>query len=290
MTRTENEIIIKDTHRGLWYENGVMTTVLEAGRYKLRRKRDTFAMKKARIEVVLVDMRERDLTIKGQEILTADKVAIRVSIIVQFRVTDPQAAIHAVENYEDRIYTDVQLAARRSLASMKLESILTNRNQLSEDILRDVKDSAARYGVMILRADVKDLIFPGNVQDVMNRVLTAERLSQAQLIDARTKAETQTIEAQARANTKRLEAAAQAEAKQLAAQNEAEVERIKTETEIQALREREQAAQAYNDYPALMRLRELETLNGLAQMANARIYINFDSNQRMNSNGMEEKE
>ncbi|NOK64354.1 MAG: hypothetical protein GFH27_549431n42 [Chloroflexi bacterium AL-W] len=290
MTRTENEIIIKDTHRGLWYENGVMTKILEAGRYKLRGKRDIFALQKPRIEVVLVDMRERDLTIKGQEILTADKVAIRVSIIVQFRVTEPQAAIHAVENYEDRIYTDVQLAARRSLASMNLESILTNRNQLSEDILRDVKDSAARYGVMILRADVKDLIFPGNVQDVMNRVLTAERLSQAQLIDARTKAETQTIEAQARANTKRLEAAAQAEAQQLAAQNEAEVERIKTETEIQALREREQAAQAYNDYPALMRLRELETLNGLAQMANARIYINFDSAQRVNGSGTEEKD
>lgn len=290
MTRTENEIIIKDTHRGLWYENGVMTKILEAGRYKLRGKRDIFALQKPRIEVVLVDMRERDLTIKGQEILTADKVAIRVSIIVQFRVTEPQAAIHAVENYEDRIYTDVQLAARRSLASMNLESILTNRNQLSEDILRDVKDSAARYGVMILRADVKDLIFPGNVQDVMNRVLTAERLSQAQLIDARTKAETQTIEAQARANTKRLEAAAQAEAQQLAAQNEAEVERIKTETEIQALREREQAAQAYNDYPALMRLRELETLNGLAQMSNARIYINFDSAQRVNGSGTEEKD
>jgi regulator of protease activity HflC (stomatin/prohibitin superfamily) len=80
--------------------------------------------------MVLVDMRERDLTIKGQEILTSDKVALRVSIIVQFRVVDPKLAIHAVEKYEDRLYSDVQLAARRSLASMTLEDILTNRNQL----------------------------------------------------------------------------------------------------------------------------------------------------------------
>jgi len=48
-------------------------------------------------------MRERDLTIKGQEILTSDKVALRVSIIVQFRVVDPKLAIHAVEKYEDRL-------------------------------------------------------------------------------------------------------------------------------------------------------------------------------------------
>lgn len=160
-------------------------------------------------EIVLVDMRERDLTIKGQEILTSDKVALRVSIIVQFRVTDPRAAIHQVESFEDRLYSDVQLAARRSLASMVLEQILTNRNQLSEDILRDVKGTAATYGVNILRADVKDIIFPGNLQEVMNRVLAAEQMSQAQLVEARTKAEVQRIEAQARTETRRIEAEAQ---------------------------------------------------------------------------------
>jgi len=53
---------------------------------------------------VLVDVRQRDLTLKGQEVLTADKVAIRVSIIVHFRVVDPRAAIHEVENYEERLY------------------------------------------------------------------------------------------------------------------------------------------------------------------------------------------
>ncbi|HEX2320059.1 MAG TPA: SPFH domain-containing protein [Streptosporangiaceae bacterium] len=57
-------------------------------------------------------------------------------------------------------YSDVQLAARRALASMTLEQILTSRNQLSEDILSDVTDAAAGYGVKVLRADVKDLIFP----------------------------------------------------------------------------------------------------------------------------------
>jgi regulator of protease activity HflC (stomatin/prohibitin superfamily) len=106
------EIIIKDTHRGLWYEDGVLTCVLEAGRYKIPLKRFGFLPPKPRVEVQLVDMRERDLTIKGQEILTADKVALRVSIIVQFRVVDPKLALHAVEKYEDRLYSDVQLAAR----------------------------------------------------------------------------------------------------------------------------------------------------------------------------------
>jgi hypothetical protein len=134
------EILIKDTHRGLWYEDGVMAKVLGAGRHELPESeswpelRRLLGLKRMpTVEVVLVDMRARDLTIKGQEILTADKVAIRVSIFVQFAVVDPKAALHAVANYEDRLYSDVQLAARRSLASMSLEDILTNRTRLSDD-------------------------------------------------------------------------------------------------------------------------------------------------------------
>ncbi len=146
ITGVGREFIIKDTHRGLWCEDGKLTKVLEAGRYKIPPQKRWFR-RLPTVECLLVDVRQRELTIKGQEILTADKVAIRVSILVQFRVTDPKTAMHAVENFVDRLYSDVQLAARRSLASMTLEDILTNRTRLSEDILSDVKEAAAGYGV-----------------------------------------------------------------------------------------------------------------------------------------------
>src|SRR5437764_12905926 len=97
----KRDIIIKDTHRGLWYEDGVLKRVLGAGRYEVPDSQGFFGARRTKVEVALVDVRERDLTIKGQEILTADKVAVRVSILVQFRVTDPRAAMHEVENYLD---------------------------------------------------------------------------------------------------------------------------------------------------------------------------------------------
>jgi regulator of protease activity HflC (stomatin/prohibitin superfamily) len=253
-----------------------MTRVLAAGRYVIPRRIELPLFRRPRVEVVLVDVRERDLTIKGQEILTSDKVAVRVSIVVQFRVVDPVAALHQVESFEERLYTDVQLAARRSLASMTLEEILTNRNDLSEDILRDVKESAGGYGVEILRADVKDLVFPGNLQEIMNRVLAAERLSEAQLVDARTKAEVQRLEADARAEATRIESEARAEAQQVAARADAESQRIRTEAEVVALRDREGAGRIFGAHPALLRLEELRALRELARTASARIYIGFD--------------
>lgn len=283
----KSNIIIKDTHRALWYEDGVMTRVLGPGRYKLPSRWRYLFRRKPQVEVVPVDVRERDLTIKGQEILTADKVAIRVSILVQFKVSDPVAALHQVNNHDERLYSDVQLAARRSLASMTLEQILTNRNQLSEDILQEVKGIAATYGVAILRADVKDLVFPGNLQEIMNKVLAAERLAQAQLVETRTKAEQQKIEAEAKAQIKVVEAKSTAEtdatiAESLAAsrlkqaQAEAQALRIQNEAEIRALREQASAAEAYAKHPALLRLRELQALSETAKNANARIYVGFD--------------
>ena len=260
-----SELIIKDTHRGLYYEDGVLVRVLTAGRYELPlTKRGLFA-RKPKTEVTLVDIRNRDLTLKNQEILTSDKVAIRVSILVQFAVTDPTAAIHTVASYEDRLYSDVQLAARRALAAMTLEEILTNRTRLSEEILRDVQEAARGYGVAIDRADVKDLVFPGNLQEIMNRVLTAERLSQAQLVEARTKAEREAIEARSGAEVERM-----------AAQSQAAVQNIRAEADAATLRVQAEAGAAYASNPALLRIRELEALSALSANPAARIYIGFD--------------
>ena len=237
------EVIIRSTHRGLRYEDGRLTEVLEAGRYEVpdaeRRRRNTPV-----IEIVPVDMRERELLLKGQEILTSDKVAVRVSIITQYRVVDAAAALEKVESYADRLYSDVQLAARRSLASMTLEGILTNRNQLSEDILGDVQEAASGYGIAILRADVKDLVFPGNLQEIMNRVLATERLSEAQLVEARTKAEREAIEARSKAETERIAAQARRAADLVRAEGRAETQRLQAAADAETLRLNAEAAGA----------------------------------------------
>lgn len=103
----------------------------------------------------------------------------------------------------------------------------------------------------IIRADVKDLVFPGNLQDVMNRVLTAQRTAEAQMVEART-----------RADREALEATSKADAERVAAQTRAESTRLTAEADAQ--------------HPALLRLRELETLGALGANAEARLYIGFD--------------
>jgi regulator of protease activity HflC (stomatin/prohibitin superfamily) len=234
-------IIIKDTHRGALYENGIFKEILGPGRYTLNR---WFAF--AKREIVLIDVRNRSLTIKGQEILTADKVAVHVTILVNYRVIDVKAALHNVALYEDRIYEDVQLSARRFLAVKTLDEILKDRNEISASVRTDVREIAAAYGVEISRADVKDLVFPGNLRDIMNRVLETERQSEAMLILA----------------TKNAEAAL-----------------IKARGDQEAIEIRVAADRALADQlagnPMLLRMKELETLQKIAEKGGNSFYINL---------------
>jgi regulator of protease activity HflC (stomatin/prohibitin superfamily) len=235
------KIIIKDSHRGALYENGVFKEILGPGRYVVNRWFEF-----AKREIVLIDVRNRSLTIKGQEILTADKVAVHVTILVNYRVINVKAALHNVASYEERIYEDVQLSTRRFLAVKTLDEILKDRNDISAAVRADVREIAAAYGVEISRADVKDLVFPGNLREIMNRVLETERQSEAMLILATKNAEAALIKARG--------------------------EREATESKLAADRA---LAEQFAANPALLRLRELETLQKISEKGGNSFYINL---------------
>ncbi|WP_224371250.1 slipin family protein [Hyalangium versicolor] len=236
------DVTIKEGTLGLLYENGVLVRTLNPGRHRF-----FTGFWLPRREVVRVDLRERSLTIKNQEILTSDKVAVRLSLLLYFKVVDPRAALLNVEHYEERIYEDVQLAARRFLTSRTLDQILRDRSELSDAIREDVRASAQSYGVEVRRADVKDLVFPGNLREIMNRVIETERESEAKLIEARKLAEVSRLEAEAHAVA---------------------VERRMTADE--------KAAQLLAANPLLVRIKELEVLREIGLRGGNHFHIGMD--------------
>src|SRR5262249_21377893 len=119
------------------------------------------------------------------------------------------------------------------------------------------------------------LVFPGNLQEIMNRVLAAERMSEAQLVESRTKAEVQKIDAQTKMDCQRLQAQAEAEVALMHARTAAEATRLAVHAEMETLEERRKSAGVYSTHPALLRLEELKTLREIAQNANARLYLDF---------------
>ncbi|MEM7147080.1 MAG: SPFH domain-containing protein [Verrucomicrobiota bacterium] len=258
------EIVIRESYVGLLYEDGAYVKTLKPGKHKFPRK----IFDKVSRTVGMVDVRERSLTIKGQEILTSDKVAIRVSLLVYYRITDPVAATHNVSSFEDRIYEDVQLAARRFLASRTLDLILTDRNEISEAVKTDVTESAAGYGVEVIRADVKDLVFPGNLREIMNMVIETERKAEAKIIEARNEAEALRIQNEAR-NAAEIDKI-NAEKEMIRVSADAELEKFRSELEMKT-----KEAEALKAHPELLKILQLQMLKEFAGNG-ARLVLGLD--------------
>ncbi len=184
--------IIRDYQRGLLYDKGRFVGVVEAGRYRY------WPWEGKRIDVV--DVRETSQTIEAQEILTSDKIGIRITLIAQFRVSDPVAARHQVENHISQLYQDLQLTLREAVTGQTLEDLMQNRDALSSGVQAEVAPRAAKYGVELSRVGVKDIVLPGPVRSVFLQETEAELKGRANLVAARH----EVAAARARANTARL--------------------------------------------------------------------------------------
>ena len=183
---------VQEYQRGLLYERGKFIRLLEPGRYSYW----WFARKHIR----LVDMRETSQSIQAQEILTSDKIGIRVTLIAQFRISDPIKATHDVENHVSQLYQDLQLTLRESVTSKDLESLLKDRDPMAAEIHAEVAPRAAEYGIELKRVGVKDVVLPGAVRAVFLQEMEAELKGRASLVAARH----EVAAARARANTAKM--------------------------------------------------------------------------------------
>lgn len=177
---------------GLLYDGGRFVEELSPGFYRY------WPWSKNTIRVV--DLRETSQTIEGQEILTSDKIGVRVTLIAQYKVTDAQTAIHSVENYVSQLYQDLQLTLREAVTSQTLDQLMQNRESLAEGIQQAVAPRVANYGVELKRVGVKDIVLPGAVRSAFFAEKEADLKGKASLTAARH----EVAAARARANTAKM--------------------------------------------------------------------------------------
>lgn len=138
-----------------------------------------------KVEVDFVDTRLTQMNITGQEILTADKVSLRINFICNYRVTDYVKSLTEVDDFSEQIHVAAQLALREYVGKYKLDEILENKEQMSEFVFDKLKSKEENLFVEITDAGVKDIILPGEIREIMNTVLVAEKRAQANVITRR---------------------------------------------------------------------------------------------------------
>jgi regulator of protease activity HflC (stomatin/prohibitin superfamily) len=136
-----------------------------------------------RVEVL--DLRSRMVTVPGQEILTADNVSVRASVLVGFRITDPRAAFETAQSLEASLYAQTQLALRAAVAALAVEDLVAQRESLSAQLLEQITPQAALLGIVLETVGVKDLTFPPPLRQALQQVVEARKAAQASLERAR---------------------------------------------------------------------------------------------------------
>lgn len=154
----------------------------------------------ADVRVVEVDLREATLDLSGQEILTADKVTLRMNALATYRVSDPRRAVCASDDFKQALYREAQLALRAVVGGREFDVLLSDKEAVANEAADLLTARAEALGLTVTGLGIRDLILPGEMKDLMNKVTEARKAAEANLITRRE----ETAALRSQANTAKL--------------------------------------------------------------------------------------
>ena len=181
LDRVAVALTVPTEHAGLVFVDGKLTQMLAPGAAAFwNLQKNVFAE--------LIDLRVQTVEVSGQELLTRDKVSLRVNLGASVRVIDPVAARTKVSKYADYLYRELQFGVRQAIAVKTLDELLGDKASLDADIFGYVRDRVASLGLEVIGVGVKDVILPGEMKEILNSVVQAEKSAQANVIRRREEA------------------------------------------------------------------------------------------------------
>lgn len=168
-------ITLENHEQGLLIVDGKVEQSLQAGTYYLWKNA-------LNVSVLKADMRLVQLEVNGQEILTLDKANLRLNIVAQYKIVDANKALIQNKDYEKQLYTLIQLAYREYITTLRLDELLERKSAVVEYVKKEVSAKADMLGLQLVSTGIKDIVLPGDVKDIMNQVLIAEKKAQANTI------------------------------------------------------------------------------------------------------------
>ena len=209
-------------HVGVLFYDGKYIETLPPGVYAFWKKTKTAL-------VTEMDMRELLFDITGQEIMTADKVSLRLNAGVSYRVVDAPKCLASVADVQQAIYKEVQLILRAVVGTRELEVFLTDKDSVAQETAGKLRERTADWGIELISIGIRDIILPGEMKNLLNKVTEAKKAAEANLVVRR--------------------------------------------EETAAMRSQANTAKILEGNPTLMRLRELEVIEKIAESGKLNLVV-----------------
>lgn len=134
------------------------------------------------IKVTQLDCRLQNMEVNGQEILTKDRVSLRVNLSAMWQVIDPQTVKSALADHKDYLYRELQLALRAVVSTQTLDELLVDKNLLNQTIQQSVAAKVSGYGIELKTVGARDIVLPGEMKAILTQVVEAKKKAEANLI------------------------------------------------------------------------------------------------------------
>ena len=138
-----------------------------------------------KISAKLIDLTRQSIDVSGQEVLTRDRVTLRVNIAAEYRVADPVKAVTAVKDFSDALYRALQYAFRKTLGALTLDHILEKKVSVDAEAAEKVRADMAAIGLEVSEISLKDVILPGEMREILNKVVAVQKEAEANIIRRR---------------------------------------------------------------------------------------------------------
>ena len=137
------------------------------------------------LQVDMVDMRWQSLEVSGQEILTRDKVALRLNLAATWRFDDVSTAFARLVKPAEHLYRELQFGLRAAVGTRNLDELLENKQLIDEAVSAHVARKLAGFGLEIGGVGVKDIVLPGEMKAILAQVVQAGKAAEANVIRRR---------------------------------------------------------------------------------------------------------
>lgn len=169
------EVTAPEGHVAIRYVDGQLDAVLSVGRHA------AWSTQRS-VNLAVIDLRERVLAVTGQEVMTKDRVTLRINLSATIRVKDARRLATVARAPDDVVYLAVQLSSREVVTTRTLDELISAREELAQVMTPSVRARAEGLGLELVELGVKDIVLPGEMKALLNKVIEAQKEAEANVI------------------------------------------------------------------------------------------------------------
>ncbi len=177
-SKTIYAVTVPEDHIGFLEIDGKVSKTLDTGSYAWWKFSRT-------LNVKLFDMRLQNMEVNGQEILTKDKVSLRINLSATWKIANANLVRQSLTDHNDYLYREMQLALRTVVSTQTLDQLLADKNLLNSQVKALVSTKAQEYGISVKTVGARDIVLPGEMKSILAQVVEAEKMAEANLIKRR---------------------------------------------------------------------------------------------------------